>query len=251
MTSAFSSASARRYRFRLFASARMTRSVSRLNSAAPYNTHACPPISRARTRCSRIEERTLRIGFGIKRTSQNQERLPESLALHPTFGRTQRVPLCPLRTHQLFSLNHGATIGNISFAFNPALLAYNPRTRVLARAGNDSASASDGAAPPSSHVRGDGIQSLHNARRCHHQSPHASPGPNRHTPSVHAERTSVTGGRAYPRAETGKASPPTSRASRPTPAPTASCFAPSPASSSRRLACPRPGTPAIRRHNRQ
>jgi len=28
--------------------------------------HACPPMGRARTRCARIEERTLRIGFGIK-----------------------------------------------------------------------------------------------------------------------------------------------------------------------------------------
>src|SRR3990172_612706 len=79
--------SARRKRVMLSASASRTRSVSRLNSAAPYNTHACPPINRARTRCAWIEERTLRIGFGINRTSQNQERLPQFLALQPSFGR--------------------------------------------------------------------------------------------------------------------------------------------------------------------
>jgi hypothetical protein len=44
----------------------MAKSASRLNYAAPYNTHAWPPINKARTRCFRIEERTLSIGFGIK-----------------------------------------------------------------------------------------------------------------------------------------------------------------------------------------
>ena len=43
--------------------------VSRLNSAAPYNTQACPPINRARTSQFRKVERTLRIGFGVKSTS--------------------------------------------------------------------------------------------------------------------------------------------------------------------------------------
>jgi hypothetical protein len=43
--------------------------VSRLNSAAPYSTHAWPPISRLLTRCERNVERTLRIGLGVKRAT--------------------------------------------------------------------------------------------------------------------------------------------------------------------------------------
>jgi hypothetical protein len=55
-------------------------SVLRLHSAAPWNTYAWPPIKRQWTPCVRIEEKTLRIGLGVKRASQRQERRPECLA---------------------------------------------------------------------------------------------------------------------------------------------------------------------------
>jgi hypothetical protein len=45
------------------------KSVSRLNSAPPYKTHAWPPMSRHFTPLVFIEERTLRIGLGVKRSS--------------------------------------------------------------------------------------------------------------------------------------------------------------------------------------
>src|SRR5207244_3902512 len=83
----------------------MARSTSRLNSAAPYDTHACPPMSSARTRCARIEERTLSIGLGIKRASQRQERRPKFAALAPSFGRRQAEPLRPLRSYDVLGTN--------------------------------------------------------------------------------------------------------------------------------------------------
>ena len=43
------------------------KSKSRLYSAAPYNTQACPPINRARTSYCRIVARTRRIWVGIER----------------------------------------------------------------------------------------------------------------------------------------------------------------------------------------
>ncbi len=110
MISAWRSAKELRSRARLPASARMARSVSRLNSAAPYNTQAWPPISRARTRCAWIEERTLRIGFGIKRASQHQVALPEFLALPPTLERMEAVPLRPLLADQILCLYHDSRV---------------------------------------------------------------------------------------------------------------------------------------------
>lgn len=70
MTPASSSESAPLKRARFSASARIAKSETLLNSAAPQNTRACPPVSRQRTRCAAIEERTLSIGFGIKGASQ-------------------------------------------------------------------------------------------------------------------------------------------------------------------------------------
>lgn len=86
--------------------ARMARSVSRLNSAAPYNTQACPPISKHWTWCFWIEERTLRIGFGIKGASKCKIGLPETRGLRPALGRGEPVPLGPFLTHQLLRANH-------------------------------------------------------------------------------------------------------------------------------------------------
>src|SRR4051812_46563933 len=54
------------------------------------------------TRCVRIEERTLSIGFGIKRAPQGAERRPEFTALAQAFGRREGVPLRPLGTYEIF-----------------------------------------------------------------------------------------------------------------------------------------------------
>src|SRR5947209_9877212 len=76
-------------------------SVSRLNWAAPYNTHAWPPISRCRTwRVVRVE-RTLRIGFGIKRASHREVELPELHRLRPALLRRQAVPRFPFVVSQV------------------------------------------------------------------------------------------------------------------------------------------------------
>ncbi len=98
VASSATNASARRRR--LSVSASTTRSASRLNSAAPYKTHACPPIRRERTPCSRITKRTLCIGLGIKSASKGQIRRPQAAALQPSFGGTQAVPVRPLRAHE-------------------------------------------------------------------------------------------------------------------------------------------------------
>ena len=67
-------------------------SMPRLNSAAPYRMQACPPISRARTFFRRKVERTLGIGLGFTRPSQEQERGPEALRFDKPFGRRERIP---------------------------------------------------------------------------------------------------------------------------------------------------------------
>jgi len=106
MTSARRSARALRRRTRLRGSARIARSMSRLNSAAPYNTHAWPPMRRARTRCSWIEERTLRIGLGIKRSSQHQVGMPQFFRFAPAPCRSQAVPFCPLFSDKIIHGKH-------------------------------------------------------------------------------------------------------------------------------------------------
>jgi len=66
-------------------------------------------MSSARTRCARIEERTLRIGFGIKRTSQREVGLPELLALQPALCGREATPLGPFVAHQVFRLDSKKT----------------------------------------------------------------------------------------------------------------------------------------------
>ena len=83
------------------------KSMSRLNSGAPSNTHAGPPMSRARTRCARIEERTLRIGFGINKTSEGEVSLPELSAFSTAWCGCEPLPFGPLTANQLLRLNHG------------------------------------------------------------------------------------------------------------------------------------------------
>src|SRR5262245_1324194 len=69
-------------------------------------------MSRARTRCARIEERTLRIGFGIKRASQREIGLPELLAFQPALNRSKPIPFGPLIAHQFFWPSHGRIMTN-------------------------------------------------------------------------------------------------------------------------------------------
>src|SRR5262245_26980984 len=95
MHSACSSPSAWVSRCRFAESATRTISVSRLNSAAPYNTHAWPPIRRYCTRWVVRVERTLRIGFGVKGPSHGQIVFPQLLRLAPAFLWRQLVPLLP------------------------------------------------------------------------------------------------------------------------------------------------------------
>src|SRR5580658_1712342 len=64
-------------------------------------------MSRARTRRARIEERTLRIGFGIKRASEGEIGLPELLAFQPALRRRKPKPFGPFLSNQFFRLNHG------------------------------------------------------------------------------------------------------------------------------------------------
>jgi hypothetical protein len=68
---------------------------SRLNWAAPYNTHAWPPISRNRTRRVVRVERTLRIGLGIKGASHDQIEFPQLHRLAPAFLRREHLPGMP------------------------------------------------------------------------------------------------------------------------------------------------------------
>jgi len=64
-------------------------------------------MRRARTRCACIEERTLRIGFRIKRSLPRQIDLPQLLALQPALGRRETIPLRPFVTDKLFRRNPG------------------------------------------------------------------------------------------------------------------------------------------------
>ena len=73
------------------------------NSAAPQNPQAWPPISRHRTCCSAIEERTPGIGFRIKDASKRDVSLPEPGTLLSPLQRTHPVPLRPFFADKFFS----------------------------------------------------------------------------------------------------------------------------------------------------
>lgn len=94
--SAWRSTRALRRRARFSGEARRVMSRSRLNSAAPYNTQAWPPMRSACTSCVRSVERTLVIGFGVKRASEGQEPVPQLRALLPALLGREPVPLEPL-----------------------------------------------------------------------------------------------------------------------------------------------------------
>ncbi len=93
-------------RSRLAGSGRRAISTSRLNSAAPYNTHAWPPINRWSTRCFLIVERALRIGLGIKRPSHRNEVVPEPGAFVPALLGRHAIPVDPFRLPDLVDLDH-------------------------------------------------------------------------------------------------------------------------------------------------
>lgn len=63
-------------------------------------------MSRARTPRERIEERTLRIGFGIKGASKSNIGLPQFFAFQPALSGRELIPLGPLLANQLFWLNY-------------------------------------------------------------------------------------------------------------------------------------------------
>lgn len=71
-------------------------------------------MRRARTRCFWIEERTLRIGFGIKRASQHQVAGPEFLTLGPPLGGREAVPFRPFLADKLFGRHHRPTLPRLS-----------------------------------------------------------------------------------------------------------------------------------------
>src|SRR2546422_11364283 len=95
-------------------------------------------MSRARTRCARIEERTLRIGFGIKCASEREIGLPELLALQPALNRGEPIPLGPLTSHQFFGLNHAKAIAGSRLRVNLRATRARRRWSVLLQpSGND------------------------------------------------------------------------------------------------------------------
>jgi hypothetical protein len=67
-------------------------------------------MSSARTRLASIEERTLRIGFGIKRPSESEVRPPQLLALLEALLRGEGVPIGPFRTGYILGAHHGETL---------------------------------------------------------------------------------------------------------------------------------------------
>src|SRR5690242_15260514 len=83
-------------RARLFLTTSKARSRSRLNSAAPYSTQACPPITRLFTWCARVKERALSIGLRVRPPSDLQVVGPQLLRLGPPLLGCQREPFQPL-----------------------------------------------------------------------------------------------------------------------------------------------------------
>ena len=101
ITSASRASRAAVRRSRFASSASTSTSVSRLNSAPPYNTHAWPPMRSERTPLFVRVERTLRIGLGVKGPSQFQIGLPELGGFLEALGRGQGVPLRPFRPDEI------------------------------------------------------------------------------------------------------------------------------------------------------
>src|SRR6266540_3994802 len=62
------------------------------------------------TWCSRIVERTLSIGLGIKRSSKLQIGLPQLLAFPPPFEGLEAVPLRPLVPAEIFGRDHSLSL---------------------------------------------------------------------------------------------------------------------------------------------
>ena len=64
-------------------------------------------MSRHRTRCAAIEERTLSIGFGLKGASQGKIGLPKYRAWLPALNWREQVPFCPLFSHKFLRTQIG------------------------------------------------------------------------------------------------------------------------------------------------
>ena len=64
-------------------------------------------MSRHRTRCAAIEERTLSIGFGIKGASQSKIGLPKYRALLPALNWSEQIPFGPLFSHKFLRTQIG------------------------------------------------------------------------------------------------------------------------------------------------
>ena len=67
-----------------------------------------------RRKFTRIEERTLRIGFRIKRASQCEIGLPEFFTLQPALNWRELIPFSPLATNQFFHLNNAGNLAQAS-----------------------------------------------------------------------------------------------------------------------------------------
>ena len=92
-----------------------------LNSPEPDNFFNPSLLGGFRAILFGVEERTLRIGFGIKGASEREVGLPELLAFQPALHGREPIPLGPFVANQLLRLNHGKQItesnrgGKLSF----------------------------------------------------------------------------------------------------------------------------------------
>jgi len=82
-------------------------------------------MSRHRTRCAAIEERTLSIGFGIKRASQGKIGLPKYRALLPTLNWREQIPFCPLFSHKFLRTQIGISKLHSNFTVSRATNSVN------------------------------------------------------------------------------------------------------------------------------
>ena len=82
-------------------------------------------MSRHRTRCAAIEERTLSIGFGIKRASQGKIGLPKYRALLPALDWREQIPFCPLFSHKFLRTQIGISKLHSNFTVSRATNSVN------------------------------------------------------------------------------------------------------------------------------
>src|SRR5437899_3516783 len=104
--------------------------------------HAWPPMSSAFTRCFRKIERTLPIGFGIKRASQRQERGPQLARFQEPLGGSQAPPRQRLGivggfiTRRRVNHTKDTTRTNGSYSMPATASTSAPKRKSAARSGN-------------------------------------------------------------------------------------------------------------------